>query len=411
MKSEWITVSLGEIANVKGGKRLPKGINLITRPNKHPYIRVRDLNGEKTLELNNNYEYVDDIIQKTISRYTVKKGDIVLSIVGTIGLVGIVGDSLDGANLTENCVKLTSLQGINKDYLYYFLKSFKGQQEIRKGVVGAVQAKLPIKNIQAIKLELPDIETQFKIVSILKALDDKIALNNKINENLEQQAQALFRKWFIDSPDAASWQVGNFSNLIEETVSGDWGKDKPSGNNTEMVYCIRGADIPEVRMGNKGKMPIRYILSKNYMAKQLTDGDIVVEISGGSPTQSTGRVAAITEALLERYDRRIVCTNFCKAIKPKKGYSMYIYYYWQYLYNMGVLFSYENGTTGIKNLNINDFIEMEPINIAPKELIDKFGAFCQIIFSKIYENGLENEKLAQIRDLLLPKLMNGEIEL
>ena len=411
MKSERKIVSLGEIATVKGGKRLPKGINLITSPNRHPYIRVRDLNGEKTLELNSNYEYVDDVTQKTISRYTVEKGDIVLSIVGTIGLIGIVGESLDGANLTENCVKLTSLQGIDRDYLYYFLKSSKGQQEIRKGIVGAVQAKLPIKNIQAIELELPDIETQFKIVSILKALDDKIALNNKINDNLEQQAQALFKEWFINNPEASSWKEGTFSNLIEKIISGDWGKDTPSGNSAEMVYCIRGADIPEVRAGNKGKMPIRYILPKNYAAKQLVDGDIVVEISGGSPTQSTGRAAVVSTALLERYDKGMVCTNFCKAIKPQKGYSMYVYYYWQYLYNTGVFFSYENGTTGIKNLNINDLIEIEPVHIASKVLIEKFDSFCRSIFSEVYANGLENEKLAQVRDALLPKLMRGEINM
>ena len=411
MKSERKIVSLGEIATVKGGKRLPKGINLITSPNRHPYIRVRDLNGEKTLELNSNYEYVDDVTQQTISRYTVEKGDIVLSIVGTIGLIGIVGESLDGANLTENCVKLTSLQGIDRDYLYYFLKSSKGQQEIRKGIVGAVQAKLPIKNIQAIELELPDIETQFKIVSILKALDDKIALNNKINDNLEQQAQALFKEWFINNPEASSWKEGTFSNLIEKIISGDWGKDTPSGNSAEMVYCIRGADIPEVRAGNKGKMPIRYILPKNYAAKQLVDGDIVVEISGGSPTQSTGRAAVVSTALLERYDKGMVCTNFCKAIKPQKGYSMYVYYYWQYLYNTGVFFSYENGTTGIKNLNINDLIEIEPVHIASKVLIEKFDSFCRSIFSEVYANGLENEKLAQVRDALLPKLMRGEINM
>ena len=331
---------------------------------------------------------------------------------GKTAFVDILADEEVAFGSTEFIV-MRAKKGISDpQFVYYLAISPDFRQIAIQSMVGSSgRQRVQQDVLNNVEIAVPALEEQERIGSFLKRLDDKIALNNKINENLEQQAQALFRKWFIDSPDAASWQVGNFSNLIEETVSGDWGKDKPSGNNTEMVYCIRGADIPEVRMGNKGKMPIRYILSKNYMAKQLTDGDIVVEISGGSPTQSTGRVAAITEALLERYDRRIVCTNFCKAIKPKKGYSMYIYYYWQYLYNMGVLFSYENGTKGIKNLNINDFIEMEPINIAPKELIDKFGAFCQIIFSKIYENGLENEKLAQIRDLLLPKLMNGEIEL
>lgn len=231
-----------------------------------------------------------------------------------------------------------------------------------------------------------------------------------INDNLQQQAQALFKKWFIDNPDAALWQEGTFSDLIEKTISGDWGKDKPSGNNTEMVYCIRGADIPEVRAGNKGKMPIRYILPKNFASKQLVNGDIVVEISGGSPTQSTGRAAAISSSPLARYDKGMVCTNFCKALKPITGYSMYVYHYWQYLYDRGVFFSYENGTTGIKNLDISGFIETEPIFIAPAELVKKFDTFCQSVFSKVYANGLESEQLALVRDTFLPKLMSGEID-
>lgn len=220
----------------------------------------------------------------------------------------------------------------------------------------------------------------------------------------------MFKEWFIDNPDATSWQEGTFSDLIEKTISGDWGKDAPSGNNTEMVYCIRGADIPEVRAGNKGKMPTRYILPKNYATKQLVNGDIVVEISGGSPTQSTGRAAAVSTALLNRYDKGMVCTNFCKALKPFAGYSMYVYHYWLHLYDMGIFFSYENGTTGIKNLDINGFIETEPIIIAPSDLVKKFDAVCQTIFEKVYANGLENEQLALIRDTLLPKLMTGEID-
>ena len=177
-------VKLEELASVKGGKRLPKGVNLITTKNSHPYIRVRDLNNKHTLELNGDFEYVDDETQKTIARYIVDSGDIVLSIVGTIGLVAIVGDSLHHANLTENCVKLTQLNDVDRDYLYYFLKSELGQAEIAKGTVGAVQAKLPIKNIQAIDVVLPGLERQKKIASILAAIDYKIEVNEKINDNL-----------------------------------------------------------------------------------------------------------------------------------------------------------------------------------------------------------------------------------
>lgn len=264
--------------------------------------------------------------------------------------------------------------------------------------------------LEELELSVPDLDEQRRIGAFLARLDEKIALNNRINDNLQQQAQALFKKWFVDNPDAISWKEGTFSNLIEKTISGDWGKDSPSGNNTEMVYCIRGADIPEVRTGNKGKMPTRYILPKNYAAKQLVDGDIVVEISGGSPTQSTGRAAAVSDALLARYDKGMVCTNFCKALKPRAGYSMYVYYYWQYLYDRDIFFSYENGTTGIKNLDINGFIETEPIVIAPEDLVEKFDAVCQTVFSKIYANGMENEQLALVRDTILPKLMSGEID-
>ena len=264
--------------------------------------------------------------------------------------------------------------------------------------------------LEELELSVPDLDEQRRIGAFLARLDEKIALNNRINDNLQQQAAALFESWFVDNPDAISWKEGTFSDLIEKTISGDWGKDSPSGNNTEMVYCIRGADIPEVRAGNKGKMPTRYILPKNYAAKQLVDGDIVVEISGGSPTQSTGRAAAVSDTLLARYDKGMVCTNFCKALKPRAGYSMYVYYYWQYLYDRNIFFSYENGTTGIKNLDINGFIETEPIVIAPEDLVEKFDAVCQTVFSKIYANGMENEQLALVRDTILPKLMSGEID-
>lgn len=191
---DWKEYKLGDIAKVKGGKRLPKGSNLTTIPNTHPYIRVRELGTKKTLELDPSYEYVDDETQKKIAKYIVNEGDIIISIVGTIGLVAIIGHSLNNANLTENCVKLIDVKDIDREYLYYYLVSDKGKNEIEKGVVGAVQAKLPIKNIQVIKIKAPDFISQKRIASILSTLDSKIECSRRINENLELQAQALFEK-------------------------------------------------------------------------------------------------------------------------------------------------------------------------------------------------------------------------
>lgn len=171
-------VELGSLADVKGGKRLPKGVNLITKPNSHPYIRVRDLNNVIFASLSSDYAYVDDETQKSIARYITSTGDVLVSIVGTIGLTAIVDDTLANANLTENCVKLTNLKGITPEYLLLFLRSKEGIEAINKGTVGAVQLKLPIKNIQSIPVPL--------LLPIeMQALDDILSvIFNRISTNV-----------------------------------------------------------------------------------------------------------------------------------------------------------------------------------------------------------------------------------
>lgn len=348
--------------------------------------------------------------QKVIKRSSVQQWDILYSMIGTIGNVYLEKNPIAEYACKNMGIFKFSGKKVSAIWMYYYLQSPQAKEYIQSHLRGSTQAYVPLGSLRELPVFVPPKKIRNQIIGILTSLDNQIELNQKINDNLLQQAQALFKEWFIDNPDAVSWEEGTFSDLIEKTISGDWGKDTPSDNNTEMVYCIRGADIPEVRAGNKGKMPTRYILPKNYAVKQLVDGDIVVEISGGSPTQSTGRAVAVSTALLDRYDKGLVCTNFCKALKPIAGYSMYVYHYWLHLYDMGVFFSYENGTTGIKNLDINGFIETKPIIIAPADLVEKFDAFCQSVFSKVYANGLENEQLALVRDTLLPKLMSGEID-
>ena len=90
---------------------------------------------------------------------------------------------------------------------------------------------------------------------------------------------------------------------------------------------------------------------------------------------------------------------------------MFVYHYWQHLYDTGVFFGYENGTTGIKNLDINGFIETEEIVLPPLDIVERFDTICQTIANKVYANGLENERLANLRDTLLPKFMTGEVDI
>ena len=180
-------------------------------------------------------------------------------------------------------------------YLFYVMSLI----DLNNYNEGTTIPSLRTETLNRLEFDIPDLEEQRKILSCLNPIDEKIELNNAINNNLEQQAKALFKKWFIDNPENVDWSAGTFRELIQSTLNGDWGKETPTGNNNEKVYCIRGADIPEVKAGNKGKMPTRYIIPKNLANKKLEAGDIVIEISGGSPTQSTGRCTAITQSLLD----------------------------------------------------------------------------------------------------------------
>ena len=141
-------------ATIKGGKRLPKGQTLQNVANDHPYIRVKDMQGRYVV-LDSSYEYVPDSVFPSISRYTVETNDIILSIVGTVGLVALVDESLNNASLTENCVKLINIKNHLPEFIYYYLYSDKGQAQISEGVVGSTQPKLPLYNIE--KLDIPDI--------------------------------------------------------------------------------------------------------------------------------------------------------------------------------------------------------------------------------------------------------------
>lgn len=197
-------VELGSLADVKGGKRLPKGANLMSIPNSHPYVRVRDLNDVVFASLSANYEYVDDETQKTISRYITTTDDVLISIVGTIGLTAIVDKSLNMANLTENCVKVTNLHGISPEYLLLYLRSQHGSEEIKKGTVGAVQAKLPIKNIQALSVPLlPQSDLQ-SLNDTLKVLFNQLSINVAESKCLTDIRDSLLPKLMSGELDVSN---------------------------------------------------------------------------------------------------------------------------------------------------------------------------------------------------------------
>jgi type I restriction enzyme S subunit len=172
LPNEWAMKSLSDFCDIKGGKRLPKGNELNNEKDGNPYIKVADMEKSKFVVLNDTFQYVSKDTQKSISRYIVQTGDIIISIVGTIGLVNMVDNSLNNANLTENCYRLTNFKEVQLNYLYYYLNSPIGKREIESRTVGGVQAKLPMYNVQKLPIVLPDKNLLDKFEAALKPIND-----------------------------------------------------------------------------------------------------------------------------------------------------------------------------------------------------------------------------------------------
>lgn len=381
----WNEAKIKEFAEVKGGKRLPKGKQLIKEQNSHPYIRIRDLGKSKYLQLTSEYEYVDDETQQSIARYIVNEGDILISVVGTIGLIGIVGATLDKANQTENCDKIINIKGLIPEYLYYYLVSDFGQEEIRKGTVGAVQPKLPLKNVQDISVRYPSMEEQEKIVAILSSIDEKIATNEKINNNLEQQAQAIYHQMFVDSP-SPEWKEGTLNDIADITMG-----QSPSGSS------YNEESIGTIFFQGRAEFGFRFPTVRLF-------------------TTEPKRMACANDTLMSVRapvgDLNVAHTDCCigrglAAIHSKTDHQSFVLYTMFSLKKQLDIFNGEGTVFG--SINRNSLNEM-PILIPSDEKLDEFEEIVAPMDTAIRNNYDEICRLEQIRDLLLPKLMSSELD-
>jgi type I restriction enzyme S subunit len=354
-----------------------------------------------------------------------------LSINGTLGsLAKYRGETvvLGKSAAYINCSK------VQVDFLYYYLHLNGVQQQMWNVATGSTIKNLSLASIRNLQIPTPSASEQKKIAAVLSALDAKIDCNNRINAELEAMAKMLYDYWFVqfDFPDAngkpykssggkmvynaalkreipEGWDVVPLSDWIANDKTGDWGKEAEEGNYTLRVDCIRGADINGLNGTGTASPPTRFILEKNA-AKILAPFDFVVEISGGSPTQSTGRLALITEETIRRFSRPLICSNFCKAISLKdSAYFFNFAYLWKSAYDSKVLFGWEGKTSGIKNLLFDAFTMKHLVSKPPQKLVRRFFEIVAPMEAKKQKLLQEATDLAAVRDWLLPLLMNGQV--
>lgn len=190
----WEVGTLGDMADVKGGKRMPLNTELTQLVTDHPYLRVRDFSNGKVDAT--NLMYVPDDVWPAIKNYTVSKKDIYITIVGTIGLVGLIPPFLDGANLTENAAKIISKNEVffSKNYIYLHLKGSTGQDEINARTVGSTQPKLAIFRIREIPIIIPPNKSLFEFEKSIDSLIESIFANDQENLTLTNLRDTLLPK-------------------------------------------------------------------------------------------------------------------------------------------------------------------------------------------------------------------------
>ena len=191
---DWEVKKLGEICDIKGGKRIPKGYNLQEKDNGLPYITVSDMNnGNVSFD---KIKFVPLEIYRKIKNYTISTNDLYVSVAGTLGLVGMIPENLNNANLTENANKLTNINCIKK-YLYFYLNTNYFSKLINSVKTNNAQPKLAIYALKNFKIKLASLPEQQKIANLLSNIDNQIETVSNHLENTHQYKKSLLQKMFI----------------------------------------------------------------------------------------------------------------------------------------------------------------------------------------------------------------------
>ena len=283
---------------------------------------------------------------------------------------------------------------INPNFLCYLLKSPNIYNYIKLNCVsGSALPRIILKDFKNITIDIPPLETQQKIAKVLSAIDDKIELNNLINNNLEQQAQAIFKSWFID----------NEYEIEKETTIGEVCKCElggtPSRNKKEYwdgsIAWINSGTVNNYRITKATEYITELGLSKSA-TKLLPKKTTVLAITG----------ATLGQISLLEIDS---CANqsVVGILENEKVPYEFIYPY--ICHNIHELLSHQTG--GAQQHINKQNIEQLVISLPKHDVICKYKKLVNPIYSKITNNCFENEQLTQLRDTLLPKLMSGEIDI
>lgn len=342
-----------------------------------------------------------------------------------------------GKMCMTNCVSYTNQQinsiipneKCDSDYLFYLLRyaneyfrSIGAGTGSGKGIVNKTIFSKTKMQISEKK------EHQQRIASILSAYDNLIENNNKRIKILEQMAENLYKEWFVRFR-FPNYQNAEFSNsalgkipktfsivkmkdIIGDYIGGGWGSDDSDKSFSIGAYVIRGTDFPNIKKGDISSCLFRYHKASNYSSRRLKKDDIIIEVSGGTAEQPVGRTIIITEDIINRFGGKVICASFCKMLRLKHNAISPIYFiYWMnYLYQSRIIDRFQLQSTGIINFKFEYFLRKGDVLLPPRNIMIDFANKVEKIKDQINKIAEINDNLIKQRDMLLPRLMSGKLE-
>lgn len=400
---EWKEVDIEqtsiEIIDGDRGKNYPKN-NELTNSGYCLFLSAANVT-KNGLQFSNN-SFITKEKDALLRKGKLMPQDIVLTTRGTVGNVGFYGDDVPYSNMRINSGMVIIRPGEDFDtmFLYLYLRSCYFRAQITQFQSGSAQPQLPISTLQKMKVIKPDIAAQRRIASILSSLDRKIELNNKINADLEEMAQAIFKNWFVDFEPfkdgkfvdselgmiPEGWKVGTLEDIAEITMGQSPAGNSLNENREGMIFYQGSSDFgfrfPSIRVFTTE--PKRLAVANSVLfSVRAPVGDINV----AKEECCIGRGVA--------------------SIKSKYGHDSYLFYTMKSLHKLFDSFDGEGTVFGSINKKTLSAIQI----LLPSDgIVEQFNNISSSFDNRIRSLSEENSRLSLLRDTLLPRLMSGELE-
>lgn len=427
----WPTVKIDAIKaatrySLVGG---PFGSNLTTRDYVEqgvPVIRGSNLPDDREFSTD-DCVFVSAEKANALQSNTAYPGDLVFTQRGTLGQVGLIpmNSPFPRYIISQSQMKLTVDEAkADARFVYYFFRSPATVQHILNHVSSSGVPHINLGVLKETEIPLPPLDVQRRIAETLTGYDDLLVNNQRRVALLGEAARRLYREWFIHlrapglsagtTKDSlpASWELRKLGEIIPFTIGGGWGAEKRDSKHSETAFVIRGTDLPDVQTGALENVPLRFHVGSNLAKRQLLPGDIILEVSNGN-LQNIGRSMRIEPELLRCFDQSVMCASFCRLIRPaSEAISQLVSAHLSEMQENGRMEHFKTpSAAGINNFRFPGLLEEERLVVPPANVLSDF---CTVVAPLRRQAAIlvaASAKLRAARDMLLPRLMTGDLEI